>query len=159
MTYPFPDDVRNPDRKEPNPFADSDNPKEGTQPSGDAAAGGDIYQSGAAVEYDPVYETTYSDRVITILISGVVGLVMSLLGWLVFFGFPNNGLFGVFSLVFSIAAIIIARVDLSGMRSGAIKRLRSRYAAIGMVLGLVGLLNSLAIFAYGILFVGWFGIV
>ena len=157
MTYPFPDDVRNPHRKEPNPFADKDDPDD--KPSGDAAADGGIYQSGAPVEYDPVYETTYSDRVITILISSVVGLVMSLLGWLVFFGFPNNGLFGVFSLVFSIAAIIIARVDLSGMRAGAIKRLRSRYAAIGMVLGLVGLMNSLAILAYGILVEGWFGIV
>ena len=166
MTYPFPDDVRNPQRKGPNPFADSDSdsPNEnetstGSSGAGEALDGERLFQSGSPSEYNPVYETSYADRVVTTMISAIIGLAMSLLAWTVFHGYPNNGLLGILSLVFSIAATIIARVDLTGMRAGAVRQHRAKYAAIGMILGLLGLFNSLAILAFGIFYEGWLGII
>ncbi len=169
MTYPFPDDVRNPHRKGPNPFADGGDkdadganagePSEEPSSADRAATGDDRFHAGAPSEYNPVYEAAYADRVVSTMICAITGLAMSLLAWTVFYGYPNNGLMGILSLVFSITATVLARVDLAGMRAGAVKRHRSRYAAIGMLLGLLGLFNSLAILAYGIFYEGWFGII
>ena len=158
MNYPFPDDVRNPQRKGPNPFADGKEDSQPGQSDANSSTNDGIFRAGAPSEYNPVYETTYSDRVIITLVSAIVGLAMSLLAWLVFFDYPNNGLLGIFSVVFSVAAMILARIDMVGMKAGAIRRERASLAATGMVLGLLGLMNSLAILAYGIFYEGWMGI-
>ena len=151
MSYPFPDDVRNPDRKEPNPFADSEPQRTDTDVAGDTFGA----QANAA-DYNPVYETTYEDRVVSTLIAAVVGFAASLLGWLYFSGYTNTLLFPYISLVFSGAATILGGSDLRGMRAGAIKASRSRLSALGQLLGMLGLFSSFAHLAYGFFYDGWF---
>ncbi len=136
MGYPFPDDIRDPDRKSPNPFADdaqdlphSDGPF-GVSPEG--------------MEYQPVFEQTYADRVTITLILSVLGAVTSVAGWLTFAGQGVLILNPLLSLAFSVPGMVIGRLDVQAMDAGVMAAQRRKLASRGALIGLLGLANSAA---------------
>ena len=96
MGYPFPDDIRDPDRKSPNPFADDARQL--------PAAGDPFAVSPGAMEYQPVFERTYADRVRLTLILSVLGAALTVAGWLTFAGQAVLIINPLLSLAFSFPA-------------------------------------------------------
>ena len=139
--YPFPDDVRNPDRDAPNPFAedhiDSDD--------GPTDAFG-VTQHGD--DYKPQWERTYADRARLSIGLAITGAVLSLSGWLVFVGQGLFFLLPFLSLAISIPGLTISRGDLVGMEKGAIEDKRHGLAFAAMLLGFLGVVNSLGYSIY-----------
>jgi len=150
--YPFPDDIRDPNRKEPNPFADADD-VEST-----AAAPKTFEATKHSNEYQPVYQAILPDRAVLTLIVGTVGLLASLSGWPSYLGggaFASLLLMPIFSLSGSLPALLISISDLRAMRKGAMRPERRGWSRWGRFLGAAGVLNSLAFIAVGLL--RWWG--
>ncbi|MCA9266760.1 MAG: hypothetical protein KDA60_23040, partial [Planctomycetales bacterium] len=75
--FPFPDDIRDPDREGPNPFADDDahEPK--------APVVENVYASTTQPSvYEPKYDAILGSRYRLVFALGLVGLVFSVLGGL-----------------------------------------------------------------------------
>ncbi len=153
--YPFPDDVRNPNRTGPNPFAGEDPhldpPHDLTdgQATGEAEDGNDLATmygaSQRGEEYAPEYEACVRDRVTLCLICAAFGVVGSLIGWLAVLRpwmFGPLYLMPPFSLAGSLPAWSLASSDLRAMKWGAMDRKRRRAARVAAGLGALGTINS-----------------
>ncbi len=134
MTYPFPDDIRNPDRDEPNPFAEDH--------VDDANEQGVLGAAGTATEYQPRYEATQvaSSRVISLL--GGLGCGLSLLGWLSFGDHGELTLMPLLACAFALPAVTIGSSSLKAMRTGKMKGDGRRRVYWGTLLGILAIGNS-----------------
>ncbi len=154
MNHPFPDDIRNPARKTPNPFADESLVPPDNSPAHDESSVRDNVFQADSSPYRPRYQMTYRVRTTGILICGIVGLAGSLFGWLAFIGRPIVIPMPILSVVFSLAAVGLGYSQLNMIKAGvAARELTWVYAAIAM--GLVGLMNSLLIFLTGVFYFNW----
>ncbi len=149
--YPFSGDIRDPDRKEPNPFAD-DSPDLNRSPTD--AGEKDPYQPTChGLDYSPQYEAFGMDRTTVGLICGLIGIVLSLASWplvgsFLFYGFGL--VFSSFSLAGSIPAFILGGQDARAMDQGAMRTKRRGRVSVVWWLGLLGILNSLVLIAIAI---------
>ncbi len=143
--YPFPGDIRDPNRKESNPFADDD-------PSlvrDDAIEG--YSPSEHSNEYQPVYQAILLDRAMLCIVCGIIGLITSLPGWLSLDITPFFSLLWIMpllSLAGSLPAVLFSIADLRAMRRGAMKTNRRGLSALACFIGAIGLINTILFYCY-----------
>ncbi len=150
MTYPFPDDVRNPSRDEPNPFADDHVDETETSAS--------LGASGVATEYQPRYEATQVARSGMILLLGGLGCGLSLLGWLSYADYAELSIMPLLAFAFSLPAVTMGGGALRAMRSGKMKEEGRRSVYWGTLWGILAIGNSCAYTIVGIVvldLIGW----
>lgn len=153
--YPFPDDIRDPNRKDPNPFAGEDPALDPEPASSDEPyAVGDL-----ASQYKPEYEAVISDRATMCLVGGTIGLLASLSGWLALRGgdFFLLVMMPLFSLAGSLPALLLSLSDLGAMRHGAMQSERRNIARAAFFLGVCGLLSSILFLTYQLWYAWYMG--
>jgi len=138
MAYPFPDDVRNPDREDPNPFAE-DHIDDSSET---VASEGDFQASGTAGDYRPEYVATEKSRVAVVLALGIGGLLGSLSGWTAYTNLTHLILMPFLSLAFSMPAVALGWSDAIAVRAGARKKDNSGWLVVGILLGLLAIANT-----------------
>ena len=150
MTYPFPDDVRNPDREGPNPFAE-DHVDESAEGAGGTAGDSPLGSTEAATEYQPEYEAVTSNRSRIVFILGVLGLALSLSGWGAYAGEGMLILMPVASLAFSITAAFMGTSERGHIKAGRKTSQGAFLIVIGTICGMLGILNTVVYTVVGIL--------
>ena len=139
MTYPFPDDIRNPNRTEPNPFADDPQPE--PAPSAEAFA-----SSATSGDYHPEYVAMVAPRGKLLFLCGVVGFVFSGMGWAYFADVDLVTTMPLASLVFSLPAFLMGFSTRSGIRQGKIRDEQGGLIFWGTLMGVLAFGNAFAFY-------------
>ncbi len=146
--YPFPDDIRDPNRQGPNPFADD---AADENPSAEQVTDSTIFATNdRATEYQPEYQAVLSNRSVLHLLLGGLGLVASLVGWTSLGDLELASLLmplPFLSLAASVPALLGSLADLRAMKSGAMKADRRGLARVACLLGLFGTVTCLLFIA------------
>lgn len=147
MAGSFQDDIRHPDYKGPNPFADdvSDDEGEVTKESLYAANEGSGY---VAEEY----EISVSDRGSTIIVIAACGTITTLLG--ILSTMTSTSIMclpmPLFALGLTVPSWLMGRHDLAAMRAGAMSSERRGLTWIGFIMGFVGTVMALGTLIVGL---------
>lgn len=145
--YPFPDDIRDPNRTEPNPFAAED-------PTLDVApvdAEGAYAAGTRSMEYKPQYDSVLSDRSRMTMILGVLGLLASLSGWLSVVDYVTYAILSLMPLLAvagSLPAFLMSLSDVRAMGRGAMKDDNRKWSSLACLLGAVGLTSGVLYLIY-----------
>lgn len=158
--YPFSDDIRDPNRKTPNPFAAEDPSLDEPRQLPEGTSEGTFTTSPHAQdEYRPVYQAVLPDRARMCMFIGSLGLLFSLTGWPSMMNIWNFAMFylmPLLSLAGSLPAFLLGLSDVRAMRRGAMQNHRRQWAALACFLGALGVANSVVYLAI-IIWRDWMG--